>query len=73
MQWIVEYGDDVYGPFPGVAEASAWCDRFQARSSIKIRPLQEPVPGMVGKVFNMPIIEDGTMEPGTFKITQRIK
>lgn len=43
MDWIVEWRDDVYGPFYNMQAASDWCDHIQARESIKIRPLLEPI------------------------------
>lgn len=40
--WVVEYCEDIYGPFLTAQEASDWCDYIQARSAIKIRPVVAP-------------------------------
>lgn len=40
--WVVEYCEDIFGPFTSMQAASDWCDFVQARSSIKIRPLRAP-------------------------------
>lgn len=50
--WVVEYADELYGPFLSLQAASLFCDAFQARSSIKIRTLSPPTGQAQSDVIN---------------------